>query len=64
MIIDNHKGVRMGVITYLESHADFELVAEASNGAEAITRYIKEKPEIFNRLTELYEAWKSNQRRR
>lgn len=46
MIIDNHKGVRMGVITYLESHADFELVAEASNGAEAITRYIKEKPDL------------------
>ncbi len=46
MIVDNHKGVRMGVITYLESHADFELVAEASNGKEAITRYIKEKPDL------------------
>lgn len=46
MIVDNHKGVRMGVITYLESHADFELVAEASNGKEAITRYIKDKPDL------------------
>ena len=46
MIVDNHKGVRMGVITYLESQADFELVSEASNGAEAITRYAKEKPDL------------------
>jgi DNA-binding NarL/FixJ family response regulator len=46
MVVDNHKGVRLGVITYLESQADFELVAEASNGAEAITRYIKEKPDL------------------
>ena len=46
MIVDNHKGVRLGVKTYLESQADFDLVAEASNGAEAITRYIKEKPDL------------------
>jgi len=46
MIVDNHKGVRLGVNTYLESQADFELVAEASNGAEALARYIKEEPDL------------------
>jgi two-component system invasion response regulator UvrY len=46
MIVDNHKYVRMGVKTLLESHADFELIAEASSGVEAITRYISEKPDL------------------
>ena len=46
MIVDNNISVRLGVTTYLESHADFELIAEASNGVEAITRYIKEKPDL------------------
>jgi NarL family two-component system response regulator LiaR len=46
MIVDNHKGVRMGVRTYLESQPDIELVAEASNGGEAFTHYIKKQPDL------------------
>lgn len=52
MIVDNHKGVRMGITTLLESQLDFELVAEASNGGEAFTHYIKEQPDLV--LVELF----------
>jgi len=46
MLVDNHIGVRMGIITFLESQPDFELVAETSNGKEAMTRFIKDKPDL------------------
>ena len=46
MIVDDHIGVRMGINTFLESQSDFELVAETSNGMEAMERYIKDKPDL------------------
>jgi DNA-binding NarL/FixJ family response regulator len=46
MIVDHHKGVRLGLKTYLESHVEFELIAEASNGCEAISHYVEEQPDL------------------
>ena len=46
MIVDDHIGVRMGINTFLESQSDIELVAETSNGMEAMERYIKDKPDL------------------
>lgn len=36
MIVDDRASVRKGLTTFLESLEDMELIAEASNGAEAI----------------------------
>lgn len=36
MIVDDHQIVRDGIKLYLEKHADFEIVAEASGGEEAL----------------------------
>ena len=46
MIVDDHRGVRVGLNTFLGSHSNLELVAEASNGKEAITKYTNEKPDL------------------
>ena len=46
MIVDSNIAVHMGLITYLETHDGFELVAGAFSGVEAITRYITEKPDL------------------
>jgi NarL family two-component system response regulator LiaR len=46
MIVDNHIGVRLGVKTYFNSQKDFELIAETSSGVEAISHFIKEKPDL------------------
>jgi DNA-binding NarL/FixJ family response regulator len=43
IIVDDHEIVRLGLRTLLERHPDFEVVAEASNGREAL-----EKIPVFN----------------
>ncbi|MBN1120142.1 MAG: response regulator transcription factor [Anaerolineae bacterium] len=43
IIVDDHEIVRLGLRTLLERHPDFEVVAEAGNGREAL-----EKIPVFN----------------
>jgi DNA-binding NarL/FixJ family response regulator len=46
MIVDDHEVVRMGLRSALEIEDDFNVVAEASNGQEAIDRARVHKPDI------------------
>lgn len=36
LLVDDHKVVRKGVRAFIEAHAEFEVVGEAKNGAEAV----------------------------
>lgn len=46
MIVDDHQVVRMGLRAALEVEADFSVVAEAANGAEAIGHARAHRPDI------------------
>ena len=46
LIADDHAIVRMGLATLLGAQDGFELVGEASNGSEAVTRALKLKPDV------------------
>lgn len=46
MIVDDHEVVRMGLRAALEVEADFAVVAEASNGIEAIDKARVHRPDI------------------
>ncbi|MEO7997660.1 MAG: response regulator transcription factor [Gemmatimonadaceae bacterium] len=43
---DDHPVVRAGITAMLEYEADIEVVAEASNGAEAITLFESKRPDV------------------
>ncbi|WP_067842291.1 response regulator [Amphibacillus sediminis] len=47
LFVDDHEMVRIGVTTYLTTQPDIEVVAEASNGNEAIELALKLKPDII-----------------
>ncbi len=47
MCVDDHPLVRKGVAAIINGEPDMELVGEASNGAEAVTRYAELKPDIL-----------------
>jgi two-component system response regulator NreC len=47
MIADDHPLVRSGLRTVLERDGEFEVVAEASNGDEAIERAAVHKPDVI-----------------
>lgn len=47
MIVDDHEMVRSGLAVFLEINDDFELVGEASNGAEAIRLCDERHPDIL-----------------
>jgi DNA-binding NarL/FixJ family response regulator len=47
MIVDDHEVLRMGLRAALEVEADFTVVAEASNGQEAIDKARVHRPEII-----------------
>ena len=36
LVVDDHPVVRMGLVAMLSEHADFEVVGEAADGAEAV----------------------------
>ena len=36
LLVDDHEVVRQGVRAFFEAHAEFEVVGEARNGAEAV----------------------------
>jgi DNA-binding NarL/FixJ family response regulator len=46
MIVDDHASVREGLATVLENVDGVELVAEASNGKEAIRLCAQERPDV------------------
>ena len=46
LIADDHEVVRRRFCSLLESHDHFEVVAEASNGAEAVDKALKLNPDI------------------
>ncbi len=46
LLVDDHPVVRLGLRALLESEPDMEVVGEAGNGAEAVTRTQELKPDI------------------
>lgn len=46
LAVDDHPVVRAGVAAMLASETDIELIAQASNGAEAITLFRAERPDV------------------
>ena len=46
LIADDHAIVRMGLATLLGAQDGFEVVGEASNGEQAVTRALKLKPDV------------------
>ncbi|WP_017471100.1 response regulator [Amphibacillus jilinensis] len=47
LFVDDHEMVRIGVTTYLSTQPDIEVVAEASNGEEAVKWALELKPDII-----------------
>ena len=46
LIADDHDVVRSGLRTILEAHPNWEVVAEAADGKEAIHKAIGTKPDV------------------
>lgn len=47
MLADDHQVVRTGLKSFLESQPNFQVIAEASNGREAIERALETRPDII-----------------
>jgi len=47
MLVDDHEVIRAGLKSFLQTQEDFEVVAEAGNGEEAIRRAQQVQPEII-----------------
>ena len=46
MCVDDHPLMREGIATVIRSHPDMSLIAEASNGREAIEAFRKHRPDV------------------
>ncbi|MGH9173413.1 MAG: response regulator [Vicinamibacterales bacterium] len=46
LVVDDHPIVREGLVAILESQADFNVVAEAGNGSEALDLYKRHAPSV------------------
>ena len=46
LAVDDHSLVREGIATFIASQTDMRLVAEASNGREAIQRFREHRPDV------------------
>ena len=46
LVVDDHLAVREGLRVVLESHPNFQVVALAADGTEAILKAIEEKPDV------------------
>ncbi len=47
MLVDDHVVVRAGLKSFLETQEDFEVVAEASNGEDAVELALQVKPDVI-----------------
>jgi two-component system response regulator NreC len=47
MLVDDHEVIRVGLKTFLQTQADFDVVAEAGNGEEAVDRAMETHPEVI-----------------
>jgi two-component system response regulator NreC len=47
MLVDDHDVVRAGLKSFLQTQEDFEVVAEAGNGEEAIKNAVATKPDVI-----------------
>ncbi|HLR54597.1 MAG TPA: response regulator transcription factor [Pseudogracilibacillus sp.] len=47
LFADDHEMVRIGVTAYLSAQPDMEVIAEATNGKEAVAKTIELKPDII-----------------
>jgi two-component system response regulator NreC len=47
MLVDDHEVIRVGLKTFLQTQPDFEVVAEASNGEEAVDRVMESTPDVI-----------------
>lgn len=46
LVVDDHALVRTGVVNIIAHEPDLRVVAEASNGAEAVEAYAKHRPDV------------------
>lgn len=46
MLVDDHSVVRMGLAAVLALESDFEVVAEAEDGEQALARFRKHRPDV------------------
>jgi DNA-binding NarL/FixJ family response regulator len=47
MLVDDHEVVRLGIKALLSNYPEFEVVAEASNAEEAVSRALEYKPDAI-----------------
>jgi len=47
MLVDDHDVVRAGLKSFLQAHEDFDVVAEAGNGEEALRRVMDARPDVI-----------------
>lgn len=47
LIVDDHEIVRLGLASYLETMPEIEVIGEAENGAEAVTKALSEGPDVI-----------------
>ena len=46
LVVDDHTLVRTGVVNIISHETDLRVVAEASNGAEAVVAFAKHRPDV------------------
>jgi DNA-binding NarL/FixJ family response regulator len=46
LVVDDHPVVRAGLVAMLSEHDDFDVVAEAADGAEAVTMAARHSPDV------------------
>ena len=47
LLVDDHEMVRLGVSTYLSIQADIEVVGEASDGDEGVSKALALRPDVI-----------------
>ena len=47
LIVDDHEVVRYGLRAILEAHEGWQVVAEAENGKDAVTKAVETKPDVI-----------------
>lgn len=47
MLVDDHDVIRFGLKSFLDTQSGIEVVAEASNGQEAITQAVETQPDVI-----------------